>query len=62
MKGGGILGTRSGTQRSGFPTTTDIYNKNCMKIKVIDKVNDKTLDKIAKELSPQYWNVYKNNN
>lgn len=62
VKGGGILDTRSGTQRSGFPTTTDIYNENCMKIKVVDKVNAETLDEIAKELSPQYWNVYKNNN
>lgn len=62
VKGGGILDTRSGTQRSGFPTTTDIYNENCMEIKVVDNVNAETLDKIAKELSPQYWKVYKNNN
>ena len=62
VKGGGILDTRSGTQRSGFPTTTDIYNENCMKIKVVDKVNAETLDKISKELSPQYWKVYKSNN
>ena len=62
VKGGGILDTRSGTQRSGFPTTIDIYNENCMKIKVVDKVNAETLDKIAKELSPQYWKVYKSNN
>lgn len=62
MKGGGILDTCSGTQRNSFPTTTDIYNENCIKIKVVDKVNAETLDKIAKELSPQYWNVYKSNN
>lgn len=62
VKGGGILDTKSETQRSVFPTTTDKYNENCMKIKVVDKVNAETLDKIAKELSPQYWKVYKNNN
>lgn len=62
MKGGGILNTCSGTQRNSFPTTTDTYNENCIKIKVVDKVNAETLDKIAKELSPQYWNVYKSNN
>lgn len=54
VKGGGILDTRSGTQRSIFPTTTDIYNRNCMKIKVVDKVNAETLDTIAMELSTQY--------
>ena len=62
VKGGGIIDTRSGTQRSEFPTTKDIYNKNCMKIKVVDIINAETLDEIAKELSPQYWNVYKKNN
>lgn len=62
VEGGGILDTRSGTQRSVFPTTTDIYNDNCMKIRVVDKVDAETLDKIAKELSPQYWKVYKDNN
>lgn len=62
VNGGGIIDTRSGNQRSSFPTTTDIYNSNCMKIKVVDKVNAKTLDKIAKELSPQYWKIYKSNN
>lgn len=62
VKGGGILDTSSGTQRSVLPTTTDIYNKNCMKIKVVNKVDAETLDKIAKELSPQYWKEYKKNN
>lgn len=59
VKGGGILDTSSGMQGSVFPTTTDIYNTKCMKIKVVDEVNAETLDKIAKELSPQYWKVYK---
>ena len=49
-------------QRSEFPTTSDVYNKECMKVRVVDKVNAETLDKIARELSPQYWKVYKNNN
>lgn len=62
MKGGGILDTRSGSQRSGLPTTTDIYNEKCMKIKVVDRVNAETLDEIAKELSPQYWKVYNSDN
>ena len=26
-----------------------------MKIRVVDKINAETLDKIAKELSPRYW-------
>ncbi len=60
VKGGGILDTRSGTQRNEFPTTTDIYNGKCMKIRVVDKVDAKTLDEIAKELSPQYWKIYEN--
>lgn len=59
VKGGGILDTRSGDLRIGFPTTTDIYNRKCMKIRVVDKVDAETLDKIAKELSPQYWKTYK---
>ena len=59
VKGGGIIDTVSGTQKSGFPTTSDIYNKNCMKIKVVNKINAKTLDEIARELSPQYWKTYK---
>lgn len=61
VKGGGILDTSYGSSRIGFPTTTDIYNNKCMKIKVVDEVNAKTLDEIAKELSPQYWKVYKSN-
>ena len=59
VKGGGIIDTNSGTQRSEFPTTSDLYNKKCMKIRVVDKINAKTLDRIAKELSPQYWKEYK---
>lgn len=61
IKGGGIIDTSSGIQRSVFPTTSDIYNKKCMKIRVVDKINSETLDEIARELSPQYWNTYKNN-
>lgn len=53
VKGGGILDTRSGEQRSGLPTTTDIYDENCMKIKVVNKIDAKTLDEIAKDLSSQ---------
>ena len=55
VKGGGIIDTESGYQRRPFPTTTDIYNDKCMKIRVVDKINAETLDKIAKELSPRYW-------
>ena len=55
VKGGGILDTESGYQRRPFPTTTDIYNDKCMKIRIVDKINAETLNKIAKELSPQYW-------
>lgn len=62
VKGGGIIDTRSGMQRSEFPTTSDIYNKKCMKVRVVEKINAETLDKIARELSPQYWKVYKSNN
>ena len=62
VKGGGIIDTSSGMQRSEFPTTSDVYNIKCMKVRVVDKVNAETLDKIARELSPQYWKVYKNNN
>lgn len=62
VKGGGILDTASGRQRISFPTTTDIYNEKCMKIRVVDKIDGETLDKIAKELSPQYWKIYKSNN
>lgn len=61
VKGGGIIDTRSGTVRSEFPTTSDIYNEKCMKIRVVDEVNSKTLDEIARELSPQYWKIYKEN-
>lgn len=59
VKGGGILDTKSGAQRTNIPTTTDIYNDKCMKIRVVDEVNAETLDEIAKELSPQYWKIYK---
>ena len=62
VKGGGIIDTRSGIQRNVFPTTSDIYNKKCMKIRVVDEINAETLDKIARELSPQYWKVYKSGN
>ena len=62
VKGGGILDTLSGTQRRSFPTVTDIYNEKCMKIRVVDKVDAETLDEIARELSPQYWKVYKKSN
>lgn len=53
VKGGGILDTKLGTQRSSFPTTTDIYNKKCMKITTVNKVNAETLDEIAKKLVKQ---------
>lgn len=59
VKGGGILDTASGSQRTSFPSTTDIYNPKCMKIRTVGKINAETLDNIAKELSPQYWKVYK---
>ena len=62
IKGGGIIDTSSGMVRTEFPTTSDIYNKKSMKIRVVDKVNAETLDKIARELSPQYWKEYKSNN
>lgn len=62
VKGGGILDTTSGSLSINFPTTTDIYNDKCMKIRVVDRVDAETLDKIAKELSPQYWKAYKSNN
>ena len=51
VKGGCIIDSRSGMQRSGFPTTSDTYNKKCMKVRVVDKLNAETLDNIAKEIS-----------
>ena len=58
VKGGGIIDTSSGIQRSGIPTTVDRYNDNCMKIKTVETINAKSLDEIAKELAPQYWKEY----
>lgn len=51
VKGGCIIDSRSGSQRSEFPTTSDVYNKKCMKVRVVDKINSETLDSIAKEIS-----------
>lgn len=51
VKGGCIIDSRSGMQRSGFPTTSDTYNRKCMKVRVVDKINAETLDSIAKEIS-----------
>lgn len=61
VKNGCILDTKSGSFGVNFPTTSDIYNRKCMKIKVVDKVDAKTLNKIAKDLSPQYWKIYLKN-
>ena len=62
VKGGCVVDTSSGMQRSSFPTTKDIYGSGCMKIRVVDRVDAETLDKIAKELSPRYWDEYRANN
>jgi hypothetical protein len=59
VKGGGIKDVSSGVQRSSIPTTSDIYDNSCMKIRVVNRVDAQTLDAIAKELSPQYWKEYK---
>ena len=44
---------------SGYPTISYKKHRKCMDIRVVDRVDAETLDKIAKELSPQYWKKYK---
>lgn len=60
VEGGGILDNTSGYARYGYPETSDEFTEDCMKIRVVDELNAETLDKISKELSPEYWKVYKN--
>jgi acetyl-CoA carboxylase carboxyltransferase component len=55
VKGGCITDTSSGMQRSGFPTTKDIYNKDCIRIKKVERIDSKTLDSIAKVIVPEYY-------
>ena len=53
IKGGGILETGDNAVLANFPVTTDVYDNRCMKIKVVDRVDGNTLDKIAHELASQ---------
>lgn len=55
VKGGCITDTSSGMQRSGFPTTKDIYNKDCIRIKKVERIDSKTLDSLAKVIVPEYY-------
>lgn len=55
VKGGCITDTTSGMQRSGFPTTKDMYNKDCIRIKKVERIDSKTLDSIAKVIVPEYY-------
>lgn len=50
VKGGGIVDTRSGMQRTIYPTTKDIYDSECMRIIVVDRVDGDTLERIGNEV------------
>ena len=51
VKGGCITDTRSGEARSAYPTTSDIKNNKCINVRKVKRVDSKTLDSIAKEIS-----------
>lgn len=55
VKGGCIMDTSSGQNRSGFPTTKDIYNKDCIRIKKVERIDSKTLDSIAQKTLNEYY-------
>ena len=50
VKGGCIVDTRSGVQRNEFPTTNDINSFKCRKIKVVDRVDEGSLDSAARDI------------
>lgn len=54
VKGGGILSTETGNLLTPLPTTTDISNEQCYKIRSVKKVDAQTLDRISKDLYLQY--------
>ena len=53
IKGGGILETGDNSVLANLPITTDVYDNRCLKIKVVDRVDGNTLDKVAHELASQ---------
>lgn len=58
--GGGIEHNFTGYVRYLSTKMVDNFNSNCAEIIKVDRVDAKTLDRIAKELSPRYWLEYKN--
>lgn len=51
--GGCIEKTWSTAQRTSIPKMSDQYNSNCAKIKVVDRVDAKTLDALAKKIAEE---------
>lgn len=59
--GGGIEHNFTGYVRYLSTKMVDKFNSNCAGIIKVDRLDAKTLDSIAKDLSPRYWLEYKNN-